>query len=194
MAYRSVNCRHLLHSADVYKVKAWPIKNECRKTQLNVRSSNRRLGVAAERINYLCGSSWGESSRFEARPTEAVYTDRKVRGHASKHVVGAKLQGLRAGHQGREWLQIYNSFSAKSCSLYMYQWHGASMYKTYGNKYRRTTCMQQYLNYNRYNTPWLRPHGGPYIVFAWPLIDPQVKDLIILSAVPTFHPAQSIYI
>lgn len=75
-----------------------------------------RLGVVAERINYLCGHSWGESSRFEARPTEAVYTDRKVRGHASKHVVGAKLQGLKAGHQGREWLEIYCSFSAKSCS------------------------------------------------------------------------------
>lgn len=77
---------------------------------------NRRLGAEADRINYLCSHSWGESSRFEARPTEAVYTDRGVRGHASKHVVGAKLQGLRAGHRGWEWLEIYYSFSAKSCS------------------------------------------------------------------------------
>lgn len=115
-------------------------KEWMQETRLNVRSSNRRLGVAAERINYLCSHSWGESSRFEARPTEAVYTDRKVRGHASKHVVGAKLQGLRAGHQGREWLEIYYSFSAKSCSLYMYQWHGASMYKTSEHKYRRAAC------------------------------------------------------
>ncbi len=166
-------------------------KEWTQETQLSARSGNRRLGVAAERINYLCGRSWGESSRFEARPTEAVYTDRKVRGHASKHVVGARLQGLRAGHQGREWLEIYYSFSAKSCSLYIYQWHWASMYKTFEHKYR---CMQQYLNYNRQNALLLRPYGGPYIVFAWPLIDPQVKDLIILSAVPTFHPAQSIYI
>lgn len=49
--------------------------------------------------------------RSEARPTEAVYMDRKVRGHASKHVVGAKLQGLESWPQEmrkiRDLLQLF---------------------------------------------------------------------------------------
>lgn len=79
------------------------------------------------------------------RPTEAVYTDRKVRGHASKHVVGAKMQGLRAGPQGRAWLEIYYSFSAKSCSR-PYVSMTQRIYRTAERKQRRTAYMQQYLN------------------------------------------------
>lgn len=52
-----------------------------------------------------------EKVRSEVRPTEAVYMDRKVRGHASKHVVGAKLQGLENWPPGtrkiRDLLQLF---------------------------------------------------------------------------------------
>lgn len=148
------------------------IKTErTQRTQLNVRSKNPRLGVVTERINYLCGNSWGESSRFEARPTEAVYTERKVRGHASKHVVGARLQSLRAGHQGWEWLEIYYSFSAKSCSLPCINDRG-SMFKTSKHKYRRAA-------YSTGNNTWIltkysfavtsqRPKDCVCLAIDWP--------------------------
>lgn len=101
---------------------------------------NPRLSVAVGRINYLCSNSWGESSRFETHPTEAVFTDRKVRGHASRHVVGARLQGLRAGHQGGEWLEIYYIsllFCKVMPSATMYHWHGGSLQKTSEQKGKR---------------------------------------------------------
>lgn len=83
----------------------------CARSAAQCEGQNCRLGVLVERINYLCSHSWGESSRSEARPTEAVYMDRKVRGHAGKHVVGAKLQGLESWPPGmrkiRDLLQLF---------------------------------------------------------------------------------------
>ena len=64
--------------------------------------------VLAEHINYLYSRSWGEHSGIDVRPTDAVYMDQKVRGHASKHVVGAKLRGLESRPPGMR--EIYDRF------------------------------------------------------------------------------------
>lgn len=117
------------------------------------REENPQVSVAAEHINYLCGHSSGESSRSEARPTKAVYKGRKVRGHGSKHVAGARLLGLRARHQGREWSDLF------------LQSHLVS----HISESKRYPCIKTFVLHTRgaawtdkrQNTPWLWPHGGP---------------------------------
>jgi len=160
------------------------IKTECMQgTQLDVRSTTPGLSVVVERINYLCGNSWSERSRFETQPTEAVFTDRKVRGHAGKHVVGARLQD-ESWAPGRRMIRYLLQIFCKVMPSAMCVTDTEDPCIRYPGKHFR-----QQIKYSLATTSQ-RPNDR---VFS-PLIEPQVKDLIILSAVPSFLPAQSIYI
>lgn len=125
---------------------------------------NPRLSVVVERINYLCGNSWGESSRFETRPTEAVFTDREVRGHAEQtcgrcQAAGSESWWAPGRRMIRDLLQLFLQSHAVS---HMYHWHGGSMYKTSKQKYKQ-------IKQNSLATTSQRPKD---CVCAWPLIDP----------------------
>lgn len=170
-----------------YKVKARPEKTAWMRCEPSAKGEkNPGLGAVAERINYLCQPflrwtrrSWGAANGG------GLMRGRRVRGHAGKHVVGAKLQGRRAGHRGTgRFRDLLQHFLQSHAIDHMYQWHRRSRRRPSINiaALYRLRAIPAFLRDK--NAPWIRPHGGPGgLCLPGHWLTPQPKDLIILSAV-----------
>lgn len=106
----------LIYFTDAHKVKAAPQRpNGCKWVSM-CGVKKRRLGVLAPRINYLCSRSWGESGRFETRPTKRSTRTAKSEGMPANMWQMPSCRVQWAGHEGWKRLEIYGGFCAKSCS------------------------------------------------------------------------------